>query len=239
MTDAMQAGAAPGFFGKVAAHGDFVTRRLPPGFLGAWDRWLQHSLQKSREQLAHLWIDLYLTSPVWRFALAGGVCGEAGWAGIMMPSVDRVGRHFPLTIACALPDHATALQCIGEAQTWYESVEHLALQTLDKDFSLDAFDAGLTALPRMSVGKMSIDMPEPESVPAHRNCLQLAGIDALAPAIPKLLELGPSMTSFWWSGGSDHVAPSLLACEGLPAPASFSALLDAHWTQRGWQVHPR
>ncbi|TIU04376.1 MAG: type VI secretion system-associated protein TagF, partial [Mesorhizobium sp.] len=33
----------PGFYGKMPATGDFVTRRLPGDFVRAWDRWLaQH-----------------------------------------------------------------------------------------------------------------------------------------------------------------------------------------------------
>lgn len=40
----------------------------------------------------------YLTSPVWRFAIAPGVLGPEGLGGVMMPSVDRVGRYFPLII---------------------------------------------------------------------------------------------------------------------------------------------
>lgn len=225
----------PGFFGKVATHGDFVTRRLPPDFLGAWDRWLQHSLQKSREQLGHAWLDIYLTSPVWRFAVTGGACGEQAWAGVLMPSVDRVGRHFPLTIASAVPGQGGAIDCLRDAAAWYEDVERLALRTLDKDFSLDAFDAALMALPPLSVRSDATDIPVPARVPAARNCVQTACADASS--VPELVKLGPSMTSLWWSGGSDRVAPCVLACEGLPAPAAFSALLDGLWTQRGWQLH--
>jgi len=33
----------PGFYGKMPATGDFVTRRLPGDFVRVWDRWLaQH-----------------------------------------------------------------------------------------------------------------------------------------------------------------------------------------------------
>lgn len=226
---------APGFFGKVATHGDFVTRRLPPEFLCAWDRWLQHSLQKSREQLGHAWRDIYLTSPLWRFAVTGSVCGEQMWAGVLMPSVDRVGRHFPLTIASGVPGQGGAIDCLRDAAAWYEDVERLALRTLDKDFSLDAFDVELATLPPLSVCPDAPGIPVPSLVPATRNCVQTACVDASS--IRELVKLGPSMTSLWWSSGSDRVAPCVLACEGLPAPSAFSALLDGRWTQRGWQLH--
>lgn len=130
----------PGFFGKVATHGDFVSRRLPAGALMAWDTWLQAALRCSRGQLGDSWLDAYLAAPMWRFMLAPGVCGTAAWTGVLMPSVDRVGRHFPLTVAAALPA-AVALH-----DSWYDAVEALALSALAPGFVLDDFDAALLAL---------------------------------------------------------------------------------------------
>ena len=31
--------------------------------------------------------------PIWRFVLLPGLIGSNGWAGVLMPSVDRVGRR--------------------------------------------------------------------------------------------------------------------------------------------------
>lgn len=106
---------ALGFYGKVATHGDFVSRRLPRSFLDPWDHWLQDCLRYSQEQLGADWLDVYLTSPVWRFALAPGVCGDGAWTGVLIPGVDRVGRYFPLTVAAPLPRGAITLGQIGRA----------------------------------------------------------------------------------------------------------------------------
>ena len=38
--------------------------------------------------------------------LAAGMCGSAPALGLMLPSVDRAGRYFPLTFAALLPPHA-------------------------------------------------------------------------------------------------------------------------------------
>ncbi len=130
----------PGFFGKVPTHGDFVSRRLPADALVAWDTWLQAALRCSREKLGDCWLETYLTAPVWRFSLAAGVCGSDAWTGVLMPSVDRVGRYFPLTIAAAVPC-ATPLQ-----DAWYDAVEELAFSALAPGFVLVEFDAALLAL---------------------------------------------------------------------------------------------
>jgi type VI secretion system protein ImpM len=81
-----------GFFGKLPGNGDFVHRRLPRSFVDPWDRWIQRGVAASRTQMGETWLDTYLKSPMWRFVLAPGPCGTQGWMGVLMPSVDRVGR---------------------------------------------------------------------------------------------------------------------------------------------------
>ena len=224
----------PGFFGKLAACGDFVGRRLPPDFVGAWDHWLQRCLRKSGEQLGYAWRDVYLTSPLWRFAIAAGVCSERAWAGVFMPSVDKVGRYFPLTVACAIPQQSVPIGCLRDASTWYDELELLALDLLDVDACVDAFDVKLCTLPFLPV-EGAIEIPLPEAPPAARNCLQTGS--GAASLLAELIKLGPSISGLWWSTGSLRVRPCVLACEGLPAPASFAAMLDGHWERRGWQLH--
>ena len=88
-----------GFYGKIPARGDFVGSGLRPDFVATWDAWLQDVLSAASEALGAEWSDRYLNAPIWRFALESGVCGETGVIGIVMVSVDAVGRFFPLTIA--------------------------------------------------------------------------------------------------------------------------------------------
>ena len=83
----------PGWYGKLPGLGDFAARRLDKAMVGVWDGWLQDGLQALRQQPG--WLDAYLQSPVWCFALGAGVLGPQRWLGVMMPSVDAVGRYFP------------------------------------------------------------------------------------------------------------------------------------------------
>ena len=39
--------------------------------------------------------------------------------------------------------------------------------------------------------------------------------------------------SLWWTPGSERVAPSLLACAGLPPAEGFAALLTGAWQESG------
>lgn len=77
---------------------------LPRDFIDAWDRWLQQVMAESQALLADTWVPAWLEAPVWRFRLRSGVCGSHAALGVFMPSVDRAGRHFPLTLACVAND---------------------------------------------------------------------------------------------------------------------------------------
>lgn len=220
--------AHAGFFGKVSSHGDFVARRLPPSFQDGWDGWLQAGMQASRRALGARWLTTYLTSPIWRFALAPGVCGAGGWAGVLMPSVDRVGRHFPLTLAAAAG--MPLAQLTGQGG-WYARLEELALSTLDEDFALDAFDAALRALaPPQNAGG-------PAQRPAVLTLDPGVALDAQLAAPPagllgRIAAAALDGHSLWWTDGSDKVAPCVVVCCGMPGEEAFAGLLDGDWSAR-------
>jgi type VI secretion system protein ImpM len=86
-------------FGKLPSRGDFVMRGLPKSFLDPWEIWVGQALAASRALLGDAWMDAWLTAPVWRFSLPPGACGPDPVLGLMLPSVDRVGRGYPLTVA--------------------------------------------------------------------------------------------------------------------------------------------
>jgi type VI secretion system protein ImpM len=130
---------ASGFFGKLPARGDFVRAGLPGGFVAAWDDWLQRMLTASRAALGDAWEASWLEAPVWRFTLAAGLCGPASVLGLWLPSVDRVGRYFPLTFA-RLPAPAG-----GDA--WLDAAEALGRAALAEDMTPEALASALAGLP--------------------------------------------------------------------------------------------
>lgn len=234
-----------GFYGKLPSLGDFITRRLPGHFIQPWDLWLRGSLGASRTQLAQDWLDHYLTSPLWRFVLSPGITGQTGWAGVLMPSVDRVGRYFPLTLAVPLEPGDSPFRSLC-ASDWYERAEAIALSGLSDDFDLEAFDAqvlGLGAPGIESLGRGPIGA-EDQALSPDAWRLEVQSPAHLRDACPTLLDRTLEELFFayslWGTGGSERVAPSLLACQGLPAPEGFAALLVGGWSGYGWlELSPR
>ena len=120
-----------GAFGKIPSLGDFLRFDLPQSFVGSWDRWLQDELPIVRSALGERWTECYATAPIWRFTLTAGLAGPNGAQDIVMPSVDRVGRLFPLTIAASLPAGRSAVQAHLAAAPTFDALELIALDALE------------------------------------------------------------------------------------------------------------
>lgn len=130
-----------GCFGKIPQLGDFVTRTLPREFVDPWDAFLRRLLTGSREALGSQWLDVYLRAPIWRFSFPAGHAAPSAVAGVLMPSVDKVGRYFPLTIAILLPSATSDLR-----DQWFDQAEALSLDTLEDSFDAISLAARLEAL---------------------------------------------------------------------------------------------
>jgi type VI secretion system ImpM family protein len=126
----------PGWYGKLPSLGDFASRRLPPLFIEPWDRWLANSLASWRER-DESWMDAYLAAPPLRFALGAGLPFEQspGYAGVLMPSVDRVGRYFPLTVV-----RPRANAEMESPAAWLAMLEGVAVTALNDDWDAERLD---------------------------------------------------------------------------------------------------
>ena len=221
------AASRPGFYGKLPIRGDFLGAGLPRSFVEPWDTWLQQGLAASRERLGVAWLPAYLSAPIWRFLLAGGLCGERAAMGVMMSSVDKVGRYFPLVVAAMIPACGAPLATLAAAEAWLEGLERFALSALDEGLDLATFEGAL--------GRLAAP---PEAVPVVAAAgLRVAVPAGLAAAAPSLLDammprLGP--WSLWWTAGSEAVEASAVLAVGLPPADGFAAFLDGQWERWGW-----
>jgi len=140
----------PGWYGKMPSLGDFASRRLEADFIEPWDLWLGEGLQAQRSTFGEAWLDAYLDTPAWRFLLSPGalrgVSPELAFAGVLVPSVDRVGRHFPLTLVASLsrlPDLAAEFDAL---LAWLHRLEDTAFDALQGDWTIDDLENALADL---------------------------------------------------------------------------------------------
>lgn len=145
--DSLAGPAGYGAFGKMPALGDFFRIGLPPSFVDPWDRWLQTGLAGARDLLGARWEECYMTAPIWRFTLDAGLAGPLAAQGVLMPSVDRVGRQFPLTLARLLPGRPGVAAADAAAHDAFAALEEVALDALDDRMTRDRLSRLLAAIP--------------------------------------------------------------------------------------------
>lgn len=187
-----------GWYGKLPAAGDFISKHLPDGFVRPWDDWLQAGMVQARSRDPDSWQEHFLTFPVWRFVLGAGVVSTQAWTGLLMPSADRVGRLFPFTIVRPLEGPGIRLDLLEQQ---LDQLTALAMRLLDSD-SLDSFENDMQAFddsepaPQAADGGRLFDLElQAASLPIRPG----AGLgDTLATLALQELLLRGRAGSLWW-----------------------------------------
>jgi type VI secretion system protein ImpM len=167
---------------------------------------LHDSLAQARSDLGEAWQGAYLVAPILRFWAGPGVLGNGGWAGLLMPSVDRVGRHFPLTIAQPFESLAAALA----ARMWFDALDSAARRALDVAFTVDDLEAELMAVSKLDAPTLD-EATEGLAEGLLRRCA------------------AQRACSVWWYGdaATANEGVEFLCFAGLPPAAEFASMLEA------------
>jgi type VI secretion system protein ImpM len=219
-----------GLFGKLSAKRDFIALATPRTFLEVWEPWVQASLSASRHQLGDRWQQVFLTTPVWRFWLGAAICGSTV-AGAIMPSLDGVGRYYPLTLHAVGDTGAPIVPPDIDAQDeWFNVGENFLLSTLDRD---TAFEDISSALDRLPVPRTQVrDEHEKRIIPLGEGMVgMISAADGFSASLSSLRAASPEVyaaASFWWTSGGGDFPPLVLSCRGLPDPYRYSTLLSGN-----------
>ena len=153
-------------------------------------------IASSRAALGEAWLPAWLEAPVWRFALSPDICGPDAVIGLWMPSVDRIGRYYPLTVA-AINGHAGHTTLLREANGFLEAAERAGRDALDKGLPPDELEARLISA-----------ATAPPSDP---------GVD---------LACADGKGGLWWTKGGSQMRAGALVSRALPDENTFSAMVD-------------
>ncbi len=221
----------PGWYGKLPTLGDFAARRLDASFVDPWDAWLASGLLSLREARPETWLQDYLDSPSWRFLLMPGVlpgaAGEGAWAGVLMPSVDRVGRYFPLTLVQPLGSGPAITQQMTALWAWLGRLDELARDALFGDWTADRLEEELA---RLALPDITAPAPHGATAPATEGALmECSAADQADAALHIGAEAQRAWATAargraWWYARADDVPARLLLSRGLPEAASLARL---------------
>ena len=225
---------APGWYGKLPTLGDFASRRLEADFIDAWDDWLAAGLAEWQGREPVGWLDAYLAGPSWRFLLMPDALGPgaAPLAGVLMPSVDRVGRYFPFTLAqplARLPSQADELASLLD---WLHRLNDVALDAMQDDWPVDQLE---TELARPECATPAWSEPAAAATPAWPGAgsLALREFQPVADLVAWLTQAGWARLlqdlpgqAWWWHTDAEG-QPRLKVTQGLPRGTDFATLLGA------------
>lgn len=217
-----------GCYGKLPCTGDFFHRNLPSAVIQSWEHWLQQGLFHSQKQLGEQWREYYLTCPFWRFYLPAGLIADEAYAGVMCPSVDSVGRYFPVTVMLALPTNASIQVFSGAFQQFLEHIEDTILAALDQQIAtLDDFMA------QCAQATLLVDTDSAPLSPGTQAQFQFQqGWQPADVAAAWLLANQPASHSWWWCEGNHQRPGSLMQTQGLPALEVFNEMLSGAPSQQ-------
>jgi type VI secretion system protein ImpM len=225
-------------FGKLQAKRDFIAPHAPPDFLKVWEPWFQAGLSSSRHALDAAWLDHYLQAPIWRFWLGAAICGRT-MLGAFMPSLDALGRYYPLVVVAAPPadaDVAIAPPEIEDHAAWFAAVESFLLGTLEPESS---FEEILTRLDAMSVPAAIAGVTPSAATVALARGAVAAPLDG-APLAQVFGDLrradwpaAYAGQTFWWTVGGADFRPFAIAARHMPDPQLFTGMLTGRFISLG------
>lgn len=219
-------------FGKLPSKRDFVAVGAPRELLSLYEPWLQGGLTASRLKLAGGWQAAFLEAPLWRFFLGSALCGRTVM-GAFMPSVDGVGRYFPLTVlAVAAEGAAFPPPELDPQDRWFQSAEELLLAALDPAISFDQIVQALSLVPPPSA---ELTTSFPEDLARLSDGTLVAGLDpARFPERLSALRVEDHRRAYarqcvFWTIGGESYAPVALVAQGLPDPNVFTGMLTGNF----------
>ncbi len=215
-------------FGKVPSKRDFVAPYASRSFLNLWEKWIQGGMSASRQSLGDGWQAMFLKAPIWRFWLGAELCGTTV-IGAFMPSLDGVGRYFPLTgFACS--DEGTTILPpeLNPQNEWFLALEEFLLSTLDHGTTYEAISASLDALepPRdyQSQGAVEGMTRFPDGLVArHEPDRPLTDLFAEM-RVADSAKSYAAMT-YWWTIGGESYEPIAVMGRRMPDPFLFTEML--------------
>lgn len=220
-----------GLYGKLPTKRDFIAIGSPREFLSVWEPWIQGGIAASRQSLGESWQQAFLTAPLWRFWLGADLCGTPV-IGAFMPSLDGVGRYFPLTLfVCADPGEAIPPPELDPQADWFAAAEDFLLSTLEHETSFEAVTAGLEAL-ALPAAQVPVISPD-ELIRIDNGMVGRVSGRALADVLGAIrLADHPRAyagLSVWWTIGGEGYEPLAITTHRMPDPFLFTQMLTGRF----------
>jgi type VI secretion system protein ImpM len=145
----------------------------------------------------------------------------------MIPSVDRVGRYFPLIAVQGLPEGVAIQRCLPPASGWYPATRELLLRALRESLSPDALMVAFAEVTLYDPGHADMAMPDGDIFSVlgdfgMGNGDQMPEVFSW-PDMPLLFE-ARNDRSFWWTEPTAAQPVRQVIHRGTPDTGLFAQL---------------
>ncbi|RYZ99692.1 MAG: type VI secretion system-associated protein TagF, partial [Moraxellaceae bacterium] len=158
------------------------------------------------------------------------------WLGILMPSVDKVGRYFPFSVLVPVPGDLSLLDILCEQPEWLNPVEEAALHALDEGLLVDELLERIGELNLPTYLRRQWCNQGYQAGPIQVPCADVQINSAMTGLLEGLLVTSYSSHSIWTTQGSDRIDACIAIAPGLPAASGGIALLDGNWNHWQWMI---
>lgn len=220
-----------GFFGKLPSYGDFIQRNVSPALIKAMDLWIIQSIQAARGQLKQHWQQQYFTSPIWRFVISDGLLSEHAITGIMMPSVDKSGRCYPLVLICETNLTVNLFTLARKTDAMHQAAEEFFLSLLRQSKpDLDETNNILSHFYLSAKESMSVS-PELEQVSSTLEICSMINpsvfdvTSCTETLLEHVLTTQRVKPTLWWTAGGVEISARQRYFNGMPPADCFNSFL--------------
>lgn len=216
---------AVGAYGKYPAKRDYIAVKMPRPVLQPLETWLAAGLATSRDRLGRRWQEHYMVQPVWNFRLGRALCGVE-CLGTMAPSVDGVGRTFPLVILAMAnaPDEAL-VSTAEEVGGWIGTACERLMAALSDHPPVDPEELVLGLADPIGQASSANDIE-----PLGKGYRALWGEGGQAEAESRIAAEHAARSgdhrSIWWCAGSALVRAQTVTFDGFPDPEFMVSMMS-------------
>lgn len=219
-----------GFFGKLPSYGDFIKRNVSPAVIDYWDNWILQAFDNSRSELKEQWKGHFFTSPIWRFTIDSRIVSNETISGLMMPSVDSIGRCYPFFVFCRFSANTDTIKLASMIDDCHEKCEEFLLNLLDTErpdleMILSQISQFYEPIKRQHIPKIQKTASLRHEIYEHNGINEKAFCEVNESFLSALVEQHYAPMTVWHRASSQTLPSQYRYFKGMPPIHSFSSFL--------------
>ncbi len=203
------------WYGKLPSAADFVGRRMPHALESEWDTWIRSGLDQLRHDGGDKWQEKFVRCPTWFFMYPTRMQGMVA-IGAIAPSIDRMGRYYPITVMAFSPTPAKGFGDGAKIAQFFSGVRSAIVDARRIPLPVEQFDQRIAQLthpfepsaPQNSLIGDILSELEAAGVQVTDSSISLPGLDW------RNLVTAKTDTSLWWVSPSAQFRHELVVHHG-------------------------